>query len=273
MDSNAARSTWRPCRAQEPARVVLLGASNLARGFRSVIETARLAWGDSLEVFAAFGHGRSYGSRSSLLVRSLPSIIGCRLWDELDRQPARLTRAVIADIGNDILYGAPVPRILEWVEHCVERLDRLGAKIVMTELPLGSIQQLSAFRFRVLRSILFPWSRMTLDEALQRASALAQGLEGLAAARGVALVRLRAEWYGWDPIHIHRRFQASAWREILLAGANSPTNGILPQAGGSMLQGLRWYLLPAHQRWILGFERHREQPAVRLKDGTRIWIY
>jgi hypothetical protein len=42
-------------------RVVALGASNLTRGFQTIVSTARLVWGPDVEVLAALGHGRSYG--------------------------------------------------------------------------------------------------------------------------------------------------------------------------------------------------------------------
>jgi hypothetical protein len=46
----------------EVRRVVALGASNLTRGFHAVVSVARAAWGPEVEIVAALGHGRSYGS-------------------------------------------------------------------------------------------------------------------------------------------------------------------------------------------------------------------
>jgi len=41
----------------------------------------------------------------------------------------------VTDIGNDILYGADVGQIAEWVEECLTRLRGKCEQIVITELP------------------------------------------------------------------------------------------------------------------------------------------
>ena len=56
-------------------RIVALGASNLTRGFQTLVSTARGAWGPYVEVLAALGHGRSYGAPSRLVFRTLPGIL------------------------------------------------------------------------------------------------------------------------------------------------------------------------------------------------------
>ena len=45
-------------------RVAALSASNLTRGFRTVVSAARAAWGPEVQVLAAIGHGRSYNAPS-----------------------------------------------------------------------------------------------------------------------------------------------------------------------------------------------------------------
>lgn len=56
-------------------RVVLLGASNIARSLSIVFDSARNAWGSPLDIVAATGHGRSYGMSSRVLGRTLPGIL------------------------------------------------------------------------------------------------------------------------------------------------------------------------------------------------------
>ena len=105
-------------------RVVALGASNLTRGFETVVSSARTAWGREVEVLGALGHGRSYGVESRLIVRTLPGILQSGLWDTLASLPPAATRGLVTDIGNDILYEFPAPTILEWVEEAVDRLHK-----------------------------------------------------------------------------------------------------------------------------------------------------
>ncbi|MEX0819484.1 MAG: hypothetical protein WD070_07815, partial [Pirellulaceae bacterium] len=87
-------------------RVVLLGASNIARSPAIVFDSARSAWGSPLDIVAATGHGRSYGMTSCVLGRTLPGILQCGLWEALATRPLVPTAALLTDIGNDILYGA-----------------------------------------------------------------------------------------------------------------------------------------------------------------------
>ena len=153
-------------------RVVLLGASNLTRGISTVVETARKIWGQPLEIFAAVGHGRSYGMESSLLGRRLPGIVQCGLWDELGSRPSLPTAALVTDIGNDILYGVEVPEIVKWIETALDRLSATGVSICMTGLPLAGIAELSPGRFKFFSKLFFPNCRLTLDDARRRAGQL-----------------------------------------------------------------------------------------------------
>ena len=133
-----------------------LGASNLTRGFATVVHTARSVWEEPIDVFAALGHGRSYGLRSRILVRSLPGILDSGIWARLEAAPPAPSRGLVTDVGNDILYGESTATILAWVAEVVARLRALGAEVALTDLPLASIRRLSAERFLLFRSILVP---------------------------------------------------------------------------------------------------------------------
>src|SRR2546430_16798179 len=107
----------------EVARVVALGASNLTRGFPTVVATARAAWGPGVEMIAALGHGRSYGAQSRVVVRTLPGILQSGLWRKLESLPVVPTRGLITDVGNEILFGVSAQQTLGWVEGTVGRLQ------------------------------------------------------------------------------------------------------------------------------------------------------
>ncbi|MCA9267996.1 MAG: hypothetical protein KDA41_05970, partial [Planctomycetales bacterium] len=129
--------------AAPPARrLVLLGASNLARGVVSAVDAARAVWGEPLDVMAALGHGRSYGRKSCVLGRSLTGVAQCALWDELAARPRLPTAAVVTDVGNDILYGVSNKKILDWVARCLSRLASADARVVLTGLPIASLAAL-----------------------------------------------------------------------------------------------------------------------------------
>jgi hypothetical protein len=248
------------------ARLVALGASNLTCGFRAVLSAARAAWGPRVEVFAALGHGRSYGAPSRVVVRILPGILESGLWRTLESLPKLPTRALIADVGNDILYGFSPEMILTWIEEALNRLQRVTQDITLTGLPLVSIRRLSQAKFLVFRSILFPSCRLSLGQLLEAAELVNTGLAELSAARGVRFLSLDPAWYGLDPIHIRPWLQRLAWQEILDAHP-------VASDGSSLLEGLRLYLMPPERRWVLGVEQFTPQSGVALSSGGRVWLY
>jgi hypothetical protein len=184
----------------------------------------------------------------------------------LESQPELPTRALVADVGNDILYGVSAERILAWVEEALRRLQRVTRDIILTDLPLAGIRRLSPARFRMFRSILFPSCRLPLSHVLEMAERVNAGLLDLSTARGVRLFRLHPAWYGLDPIHICRSSWRSAWQEIL--DVRSAPSGTI-----SLLERLTLYLRPPERRWLLGVEQFTPQSGVALASGGRVWLY
>lgn len=250
-----------------PRRIVALGASNLTRGFHTVVATARARWGRDIDVLAALGHGRSYGSDSRIIIRTLPGILQSGLWQQLNAMPPVSTRSLLTDVGNDILYGFTPPQILTWVEEAIDRLSRFSDDIVITGLPRIGAGDLSNARFLFFRSILFPRCRLTFGEVSEAARQINEGLTSLAASRGARFVELRPEWYGVDPIHIRPSLWRPAWQEILCGDATPPG------FDASWLEAWRLYAMrPEHQR-LCGVAWGRPQGGTRLKAGGRVWLY
>ena len=252
-------------------RVVLLGASNLARGISTVAGTAQALIGSPLEFFIAMGHGRSYGRASRVLGRTLPGIDECGLWDALGDAVATQTYALITDIGNDIVYGYDVQMIAAWIEQCLKRLQVLGARTIITRLPVESIESLSNLRYRVAKAILFPGRRLSLDEAKQRIGRLDTTIGDLAPQYGATLVDLPGEWYGMDPVHIKRSQYSTAFAQIMAGwpvGDKART-----RATPSVVRWLKLHLARP-QRWsFLGIPLGSTQPATRLADGSTVAVF
>jgi len=253
------------------ARLVVLGASNLTRGLRAVVGVARERWGPEVEVFAALGLGRSYGASSRILIRTLPGILQSGLWDELHRRPSAPTRAVISDIGNDILYGSTPEQIAAWVEKCVVRLRRHGAEIVLTDLPLASIRRLSPAKFIAFRTFLWPQCRLSNRETLARAEAVVVALRAIATTHGLRFFELRPERYGFDPVHFRPSVWVRAWREILCGEHADPASPRVPLP--DWRETLRLYTWPPDRRWLAGLEQRRPQAGIWLPGGARLWLY
>ena len=246
-------------------RIVALGASNLTRGLYSLVSTARAVWGRDVQVLAACGHGRSYGAGSHFIIRTLPAILASGLWRQIEASPDVQTKALVTDVGNDILYGCRAEQVLAWVDEAIGRFRRVTSDIVVTDLPLVSARRLSRVKFLAFRSMLFPSCRLSLDEVLETADQVNQGLVRLAAAHHIRFFRLDPAWYGFDPIHIRPTFWRAAWQDILGMGS--------PPSEHSWIEALRLYAMRPERQWILGVEQVTPQCGVALWSGGRVWLY
>lgn len=252
-------------------RVVLLGASNLTRSFPTIVSTARTTWDEPIEIMAAMGHGRSYGQDSTVLGRKISGIFPCALWQDLQSRPALPTSALITDIGNDLLYGVAPDKLLEWVEQCVDRLLETGATIVMTQMPIESVERLSERRFRFFRSVLFPRSRMTLAEARDLVRFLNARLIDLGESRKFSVIPVSNAWYGFDPIHLKRSVLREAWPTMLSSWRMRAAPLVLPKS--SLRTSLYLARLAPWERSLWGIRRRAAQPSGRFRDGTTISLY
>lgn len=260
-------------RPQPTQRIILLGASNLTRGLSIVVETARLLFPNQpSHVFAALGHGRAYGLPSRVLVRSLPSILDCGLWraieDQQDEQPPV---ALITDIGNDIIYGLPPEVAIKAVTECVDRLQKLDARIIITQLPIASLRAVPRWRFEIVRGLLYPAHHLSFVDAIAQSEELNARLCELARDRGIPAIEMDRAWYGLDPIHIQRHRLAEAWARILLSWRDDPPQAV--RAAGSLRRWLTVRRAMPDRWWLMGRERHTPQPAARLPDGTLLSLY
>ena len=245
-------------------RVIALGASNLTRGLPTVVSTARSAWGPDVQVIAALGHGRSYGASSTFLARRLPGILDSGLWRALESGSNVPTRALVTDVGNDILYGFAPEQVLDWVDESLTRLRKWTDDVVLTDLPMDSVRRLSRAQFNVMRALFAPSCRLTLAESVARAERVNDGLAKLAASHSARFLRLQPSWYGFDPIHIKPSLWQSAWQEIL--GATS-------EIRSSRVEALRLYLTRPEQQWLFGIERRANPEGTKLPRGAHVWLY
>lgn len=181
------------------------------------------------------------------------------------------TAALVTDIGNDLMYGASVEEILDWVHLVLTQLNQIQAKVVVSLLPMGSITTLSPARYKILRRLLFPGCRLELDVALQPARALNDQLKKLCENLGCCSVEHHPDWYGYDPIHIKRRHWVQVWTTFMAPWVESRPAVRVPKTSFRRRIYL-WSLVP-ERRWIFGFKQERWQPAGKLPDGSLISLH
>jgi hypothetical protein len=249
-------------------RVVLLGASNVTLGFGVLTRLIRGGFAGPIDLRAALGHGRSYGVWSSLLVRSLPAITQCGLWEGLRLPSSEKTYALVTDVGNDLMYGFSPEQIEGWVATCFERLGEAGARTTFVRLPIARVERLGAARYHATRFSFFPGHKpVAWTEMLRRARELDERAAESARRHGAEVVTPPLEWYGFDPIHIRWRRRPEAWRRVLSAwpGWEAPQRS--GRGGGVSLLGR----MPERYR-LFGRERGAMQPVV-VKKGMAVSLY
>ncbi|MEX0716269.1 MAG: hypothetical protein WD066_06780 [Planctomycetaceae bacterium] len=260
-------------------RIILLGASNVSLSLSVILDMLAAAHDEPFEVLTAIGHGRSYGMRSQVLFRTLPGIVDCGLWDELRSLPPATgpTLALVTDVGNDLVYGAPPPRILEWVDACLARLAGPRAELTMSLLPMASVARLTALRYHAFRTILFTGKGPTWPRMRECAAELDAGLLELGKRYGAAVIEPVGDWYGIDPIHVTRANRPRAWRAVFdcwpsLAG-RIPTHPRASWGGERVVQAsiagrMRLWRLRPEREWWFGRLRRTRQPVIDTERLT-----
>lgn len=251
--------------------LVVLGASNVTRSISTVVETAQWTMSRPVDLFIVAGLGRSYGMETWVLGRSLPSILDCGVWERLRRAEVPPSSALLTDIGNDLIFGASPRTIAGWVERCVDRLSSDDCPIVITRLPLESISSLSRARFLIIRNLMFPSSRLTYEFALEGSQELDERVQEIATKRNLSTVRPQRNWYGVDPIHIRQTSIRPAWKFFFSAFDQPESNARTPSS--RLVEHWRLKFSCPHERKIFGVRQARQQPALSMRDGSRVSFY
>ena len=251
--------------------VVMLGASNLSRAFPTVISISQRVLAAPIKFYVAKGHGRSYGQVSSCFGKKISGIFSCGIWSAIQREKSVPITAFLTDIGNDLAYEVPVETVLQWVEGCLDRLSALNARVVVSDLPLDVLREVSPTQYRLFRAILFPRCSLEWPEMLARAQALSEGVLQLAKTRQIPLFAVRKQWYGLDPIHPRKKNYRQLWSELWSLAVDSPVQ--IEQARRSPI--FSWYLrrLQPAEWSFLSFQRQAKQPTGHLSDGSTIALY
>jgi hypothetical protein len=254
-----------------PRRIVLLGASNLSMSFPNIVELARATWRRPLEFFTAMGFGRSYGQQSKFFGKKFSGILQSGLWDALSCAPRVQTVAIVADVGNDLAYEAPVEWVLDWVRETLDRLDACDARVVLNNIPIESLRTVGGARYGVVKSILFPNCRVQRREMLRRAEALSEGLQSLAETRKTPVFSGEIAWYGWDPIHPRRAHAGVIWQRMMAAlDAHAAATLWRPPPREDAFRLRR---LQTRAWWRIGTSSRSAALTTTLMEGSSVALY
>lgn len=255
------------------AAVVVLGASNVSRGLARLAAATTARQSGPVDLFVAAGHGRSYGANSRVLMRRLPSILGCGLWRALDRERVdhgRNVQALVTDIGNDLLYGFTVEQVAAWVRESLARLSARGATIAVTRLPLESVARVGPLRYRALRTLYVPGCPLSLHALKDAVARLDAEVVAAATDFGAAVLDQPGDWYGLDAMHIRHRCLDTLWHQACDAWGCGPAAHI---GRASLAEWARLGSRSAEVRSLAHVPRFTPQPAYRSRKALRAWLY
>ena len=239
----------------------------------TAIRLLQLRIGSPSNVLVAAGHGRSYGGFSQFMFRELPGIASCGLWKQFELANILPTYALLTDIGNDIPYGYSPEQILTWVNLCVNRLQKQAVNIVVTNIPIASIESMPEWRYKMFRTIIFPHCQLTKHDVVERARMVHHGLLELASKYNFEIIEPSSDWFGVDAIHV-RYLKREAYYQRITEGFLTSIEQPCLFAGGYTPGHLKRKRRPCFAfTKIFGWERCNPQPSGELSNGTIISLY
>ena len=206
-----------------PVVFVLLGASNLARGYTALTRYLhRNLAPQPVQFLAAFGPGRGYAAWGGLLNVSYPPIAESPIFKKAHRKAQAGSRvvALVTDIGNDLLYGQDADRIAAAVESVFDRLVAMNAQVYVTRLPVFFEGDVPPAVYYPIRTMLYPKSRVSREQAIDGVRRLNAYLKKAPKKQIQVLPPLDA-WLGWDQVHFGFAKAGDAWNQVgetMLAG-------------------------------------------------------
>jgi len=231
---------------ESPVLLILLGASNLSRGCFAFSRYMKAClYPRPVEVLIASGPGRGYYASGGLLNVNYPPICSSDIF-ELAHNKSRSGSQVVAlvtDIGNDIMYGVSTERLIETIHQIFSKLQSMNAEIFYTTLPVAFEKEVNPIWFYVFRSLLFPYSRVSFDEATGGIIATNKFLRG-SVSENLHLISDMNRFLGYDEIHYgwlraHRAWSHVAKVMLDIMGIEVAKEITLPRMLQSFCKGLQ----------------------------------
>ncbi len=195
---------------------VLLGASNLARGYSALTRhiSKNIPAGEFLN---ALGPGRGYCARGGLFNFTYSPIGECRVMESAKVYAERGFRVTVllTDIGNDIMYGVPELSLIKSLDTLIKKSLQMNAEVFLTSIHVDVSKDMGKASFKLLKSIFYPNSPVTFDQADSAVKKLNHYLaEKSQQNERVHLVSGLGAFCGMDKIHYGLFKSHLAWSRV-----------------------------------------------------------
>jgi len=150
-----------------PIVFLLMGASNLARGYSMLTHHLSECFEkNKTEFLNALGPGRGFCARGGIFNITYSPIQDCRIIEsgEKKSKEALHTVVLITDIGNDLLYGVSADTLIASLDIMIDEILKWDADIFLTSIHVNLRKDVSPTIFFVLRSLLYPTSKVNYKE-------------------------------------------------------------------------------------------------------------
>lgn len=247
--------------------VLVLGASNVSLAWSEIVSLAMQSSSEPLDLVTAQGMGRAYVTTSSgFAFRRLPGILHSGLWNAFtDFNDDKSPSVLMTDLGNDLLYGRSVSEVIDGANECIHRIRQWSsnADFVLTAPPLASVLRLQPTQFHVMKRLLFPFSPLDMPQVKQATQDLFDGVRQIAVNEHIKLYEPPIRYFGFDPIHVRRRYRRDVFRSMLSLWEQPPCSAV---------KWNRFRKVVPERRLILGRKRRQAQPTV-YSDRLRVFAY
>lgn len=209
-------STQTPSNSDLPISIILLGASNLSRGYQGLTHClAKNLQPHPVTFLSALGPGRGYCGSGGVFNVTYPPIKTCEIFSQFKSKRRDSSRkiALIMDIGNDIMYGASGEEIIWDIKNIHSRLLDIGADTLIVPIASTLMKQLTPLNFVLLKKIFFPRSAVQREEAISAIREINDSIdEGIG--ERVTVIRGLEKFTGWDKIHYDFFCMTDVWSRI-----------------------------------------------------------
>ena len=150
-----------------PIVFLLMGASNLARGYSMLTHhLSECLEKNKTEFLNALGPGRGFCARGGIFNITYSPIQDCQIIESGEKKSKEALRTVvlITDIGNDLLYGVSADTLIASLDIMIDEILKWDADIFLTSIHVNLKKDVSPTIFLVLRSLLYPSSKVNYEE-------------------------------------------------------------------------------------------------------------
>ena len=199
-----------------PYFFVLMGASNLARGYGALAHCFESCLApDPVEILHAMGPGRGYCAEGGIFNVTYPAIGSSGILESISERAEKPRRvlALITDIGNDIMYGVSSRALTACLTTLLQKLNTFDAEVFVHPIPLDFSEDVSKSQFHILKSIFYPQSAIDYETAKGAVTTVNGFLQAQAGGR-IHLLPSAKDFCGVDKIHYSIFCGHQAWSVV-----------------------------------------------------------